>query len=94
MKRRDAASPSQSVKLTNTMNATTQAIIAQLPKKPILIPAEIAAAYGLATTAPILADIKTGKLAANMINGRYLISRDAAERYIESNEYEPEEGNI
>ena len=76
------------------MNATTQAIIAQLPKKPILIPAEISAAYGLATADPILADIKTGKLAANKINSRYLISRDAAERYIESNEYEPDEGTI
>ena len=76
------------------MNATTQAIIAQLPKKPILIPAEIAAAYGLATADPILADIKTGKLAANIINGRYLISREAAEKYIESNEYEPDEGTI
>jgi hypothetical protein len=76
------------------MNATTQAIIAQLPKKPILIPAEIAAAYGLATAVPIIADIKTGKLAANIINGRYLISREAAEKYIESNEYEPEEGTI
>ena len=76
------------------MNATTQAIIAQLPKKPILIPAEIATAYGLSTTAPILADIKLGKLPANIINGRYLISRDAAERYIESNEYEPEEGTL
>ena len=76
------------------MNATTQAIIAQLPKKPILIPAEIAAAYGLATADPILADIKTGKLAANKINSRYLISRDAAEAYIASNEYEPEEGSL
>ena len=76
------------------MNTTTQAIIAQLPKKPILIPAEIAAAYGLATADPILADIKTGKLAANKINSRYLISRDAAERYIESNEYKPDEGTI
>ena len=76
------------------MNTTTQAIIAQLPKKPILVPAEIAAAYGLATTAPILADIKTGKLAANIINGRFLISREAAESYIASNEYEPDEGTI
>ena len=76
------------------MNATTKAIIAQLPKKPILIPAEIAAAYGLATADPILADIKTGKLAANSINGRYLISRSEAERYIELNEYSPEEGTL
>ena len=76
------------------MNTTTQAIIALLPKKPILDPAEIAAAYGLATTAPILADIKTGKLAANNINGRFLISRDAAVAYIAANEYEPEEGSL
>ncbi len=76
------------------MNATTAAIIALLPKKPILIPAEIAAAYGLSTAVPIIADIKTGKLAANIINGRYLISRDAAEDYIAANEYEPEEGTI
>ena len=76
------------------MNTTTQAIIARLPKKPILVPAEIAAAYGLAGTTAIIADIKTGKLAANIINGRFLISRDAAIDYITKNEYEPEEGTI
>lgn len=76
------------------MNTTTQAIIAQLPKKPILIPAEIAAAYGLAGTTAIIADIKIGKLAANIINGRYLISRSEAERYIEANEFIPDEGTL
>ena len=76
------------------MNTTTQAIIALLPKKPILVPAEIAAAYGLAGTTAIIADIKVGKLAANIINGRFLISRDAAIDYITKNEYEPEEGTI
>ena len=76
------------------MNTTTQAIIALLPKKPILIPAEIAAAYGLAGTTAIIADIKVGKLAANIINGRYLISRSEAERYIEANEFIPDEGTI
>jgi len=76
------------------MNATTQAIIAQLPKRPLLSPADIAASYGLATSAPIIADIKVGKLAANVINGRYLISRQEAERYIESNEYTPDEGTV
>ena len=76
------------------MNATTAAIIELLPKKPILIPAEIAAACGLVTTAAILADIKTGKLAANSINGRFLISRSEAERYIEQNEYTPDEGSL
>ena len=76
------------------MNTTTQAIIARLPKKPILIPAEIAAAYGLAGTTAIIADIKVGKLAANIINGRYLISRSEAERYIEANEFIPDEGTL
>lgn len=76
------------------MNTTTQAIIALLPKKPLLAPADIAAAYGLATTVPILADIKVGKLAANVINGRYLISHSAAEAYIEANEFIPDEGTL
>lgn len=76
------------------MNSTTQAIINQLPKKPLVSPADVAAAYGLASTNPILADIKVGRLAANTINGRYLISRSEAERYIEANEYQPDEGTI
>ena len=93
------------------MNATTLSIIKLLPQKPLLSPAEIAAAYGLATTEgiapadvaaayglattqPIIADIKVGKLAANMINGRYIISRDAARDYIVANEYSPDEGTL
>ena len=77
------------------MNATTQAIVALLPRKPLLSPAEVAAAYGLATTNPILADIKTGKVAANKRpGGQYVISLEAAEAYIAANEYQPEEGTI
>ena len=76
------------------MNATTLSIIKLLPQKPLLSPADIAAAYGLATTAPILADIKVGKLAANILNGKYIISRDAARDYIAANEYQPDEGTI
>ena len=76
------------------MNATTQAIIERLPKKPLLSPGDIAAAYGLASTNTILADIKTGKLAANMIGGKYVISREAARDYIVTNEYQPDEGTI
>lgn len=76
------------------MNATTLSIIQALPRKPLLSPADISAAYGLATSSPILADIKVGKLAANAINGRYLISRQEAERYINANEYTPDEGTI
>ena len=67
------------------MNATTETIISQLPKKPLLSPADVAAAYGLATTQTILADIKVGKLAANIIGGKYIIARSAAEAYIAAN---------
>lgn len=76
------------------MNATTLSIIQALPRKPLLSPADISAAYGLATTKSILDDIKTGKLAANMIGGKYVISRDAARDYIVANEFVPDEGVI
>jgi hypothetical protein len=76
------------------MNATTLSIIQALPRKPILSPADIAAAYGLATTQSILAAIKTGKLEANMIGGKYIISREAARDYIVSNEYQPDKGTV
>ena len=76
------------------MNATTEAIINLLPKKPLLTPADVAAAYGLATTQTILADIKTGKLAANIVGGKYIIARSAAEAYIAANEFIPDEGTL
>ena len=76
------------------MNATTQAIIDRLPKKPLLTPAHVAAAYGLSDADKILADIKTGALAANKIGGKYIISHSAAEAYIAANEYHPQEGRI
>lgn len=76
------------------MNATTLSIIKMLPQKPLLSPADISAAYGLKTSDPILADIKTGRLAANKIGGKYVISREAAREYIAANEYTPDEGTI
>ena len=69
------------------MNMTTKSIIDRLPRRDLVAPGDIAAAYGLATATPIIADIKAGKLAANIINNRYIVSRDAAVKYIESNEY-------
>ena len=76
------------------MNATTKAIIDRLPNRPILAPGDVAAAYGLATCSSILADIKLGKLAANMCGGKYIISREAAAAYVAANEYQPTEGTI
>lgn len=78
------------------MNATTKAIIDRLRKigNPILQPADIAAAYGFATSNTILADIKLGRIAANVCGGKYNISLDAAEAYVAANEYKPTEGTI
>ncbi|MBQ8112195.1 MAG: hypothetical protein IJ146_03205 [Kiritimatiellae bacterium] len=73
------------------MNATTKAIIDRLPKKPILAPGDISAAFGMASTNPILADIKAGRLAANVVGGKYYIAREEAVRYIESTEFKADE---
>ena len=42
----------------------------------------------------MIADIKCGRLAAQRVGGRYVVSRAAAEAYIEANEYAPEEGTV
>jgi hypothetical protein len=76
------------------VNATTEAIIARLPKKALLVPADIAAACGLATTNAIISDIKCGKVAAAAIGGKYVISSAEAERYVRSLAYTPEEGTL
>ena len=73
------------------MNATTQAIIDRLPKKPVLIPAELAALYGMADGGPILAAIRRGQIAAACICGKFYISREEAARYIESTAYTADE---
>ena len=73
------------------MNATTQAIIDRLPMKPVVIPAEIAAVFGMSSTSPILEAIKRGKIEASCVGGKFYISRDEAARYIESTEYKADE---
>ena len=40
------------------MNATTQAIIDRLPTKPVLVPGDIAAAYGMPDASPVLEAIR------------------------------------
>ena len=76
------------------MNATTQAIIERLPTKPLLTPKEVADAYGLKTSDPVLADIRLGRIDANLVGGKYIIAREAAAAYIAANEYKPTEGTI
>ncbi len=69
------------------MNATTQSLVDRLPQKPMLIPAEIAAVFGMADGGPIIAAIKRGKIAASIVCGKFYISREEAVRYIESTAY-------
>lgn len=73
------------------MNATTQAIIDRLPKKPVLIPAVIASAFGMASATPIIDAIKRGKIDASTVGGKFYISREEAARYIESTSYVADE---
>ena len=73
------------------MNATTQAILDWLPKKPILAPADIAAVFGMATAAAIIDAIKRGKIECACVGGKFYISRDEAARYIESTAYKADE---
>ena len=76
------------------MNATTQAIIERLPKKPLLTPQEISDAFGRATSSSVVADIRLGRLEAVFFGGRYIVAREAAIRYVEATEYVPEEGEL
>lgn len=76
------------------MNATTQAILDRLPQQDILTPVDIALAYGMRSPNPVLADIKVGRMSVHSVNGRFLVSRAEAIRYISANEYVPDEGEI
>lgn len=73
------------------MNATTQAIIDRLPQKPVLAPGDIASAFGMATSAPIVEAIKRGRIAASSVGGKFYISRAEAARYIEATAYKADE---
>jgi len=73
------------------VNATTKAIIDRLPKKPVLIPTEIAAVFGMMSSNPVLDAIKRGQIDASCVGGKFYISRDEAARFIESTEYKADE---
>ena len=73
------------------MNATTQAIIDRLPQKPILIPGELSAAFGMSTPYAILDEIKRGKIAASSVGGKFYIAREEAARYVEATAFIPDE---
>ena len=73
------------------MNGTTQSLVNRLPQKPVLIPAEIAAVFGMADGGPIIAAIKRGKISASIVERKFYISREAAVKYIESTEFKADE---
>lgn len=76
------------------MNPTVAAIVARLPKKPLVSPQEIADAFGLATPQTVVADIALGDLAAVKIGGRYVVARAEAERYVATKAVVPTEGRL
>lgn len=73
------------------MNATTKAIADRLPKKPVLAPGEIAAAFGCQDATFVLEAIRRGQIDASCIGRKFYISRDEAARYIESTSYKADE---
>lgn len=76
------------------MNPTVSAIVARLPKKPLVSPQEIADAFGLATPKSVIDDIALGDLAAVKIGGRYVVARAEAERYVATKAVVPTEGRL
>ena len=76
------------------MNATARKIVSRLPDRPMLSPGDISAAFGLATTQPILQDIALGLLEAVKVGNRYIVSEEEACRYIVSKSVLPSEGTI
>lgn len=73
------------------MNATTQAIIDRLPTKPVLVPGDIAAAYGMPDASPVLEAIRRGRILVATVGRKFYISREEAARYIESTAYKADE---
>ncbi len=66
------------------MNATTKKIIDRLPGKDVLIPGDIALAFGMASSYAIIDAIRRGRIAAASVGGKFYISHEEAVRYIES----------
>lgn len=76
------------------MNPTVAAIVERLPKKPLVSPKEIADAFALQSTRPVLDDIALGDLAAAKVGNRYIVGRGEAIRYVSSKAVLPTEGKI
>ncbi len=73
------------------MNPTVSAIVDRLPRKPLVSPQEIAAAFSLTTPQTVIGDIAAGLLAAVKVGNRYLVARDEAVRYVSSKAVVPDE---
>lgn len=76
------------------MNPTVAAIAQRLPKKPLVSPKEIADAFALQSTRPVLDDIALGILAAAKVGNRYLVARAEAVRYVATKAVVPDEAPL
>ena len=70
--------------LQGSGNATINAILSRLPRKPILNAREIADALDMRTTDSVAAAAECGALRAARVGGRYRVARAEAERWIRS----------
>lgn len=68
--------------MTSNNNLTAEAIVERLPRKPLLSARDVADAIGAASTKPVIEAIEAGRLSAARPAGRYIISRNAAEKWI------------
>ena len=65
-------------------NPSAEAIVARLPRRPILNAREVADALGLATAKAVADAVDSGALWAVRVGRRYRISREEAVRWIRS----------
>ena len=67
-----------------TTNPTAEAVVARLPKRPILSTRDIADAIGYATVRCVVEAVESGDMRAIRTSGkgRYLVSREEAARWI------------
>lgn len=68
--------------LQRSGNATINAILSRLPRKPLVNAREIADALGQATTSFVVAAIDDGSIRAVKFGPQYRIARGEAERWI------------
>lgn len=67
-----------------SLNPTVEAVVARLPKRPLITPTDISAALDLKSTHSVFAAIDEGKIPAIRIGNKFLIVRGEVVKWINS----------